>query len=303
MPDSTHMVTPSPTYLPLPWLTAVGFFMQTLDGTILNTALPSMAEALGRALADAVRGHRLHADGGAAHPGLRLVGGQFGTRRVYLAAILLFTLAPWPVRSREHPARAGRCPGAVRWGRPADAHRAPGGAAGLQQARAAEGHVLRHHPSACRAPHRPGPGGLAGGGGELALGLPHQSAGGVIGFVASWHFMPELRQHTARFDWQGFALFSAGMVLVSVGLQGLGNTASPPVGPCSPCCSGWRHGELLALCRHRGAAALQPGAVQDLHLRHRHLGQPVRPPRQRCHALLTPLFLQLGLGSRRARRG
>lgn len=31
----------------LPWLTAVGFFMQTLDGTILNTALPSMAETLG----------------------------------------------------------------------------------------------------------------------------------------------------------------------------------------------------------------------------------------------------------------
>jgi hypothetical protein len=27
----------------LPWLAAVGFFMQTLDGTILNTALPTIA--------------------------------------------------------------------------------------------------------------------------------------------------------------------------------------------------------------------------------------------------------------------
>ena len=30
----------------LPWLVAVGFFMQTLDGTILNTALPAMARDL-----------------------------------------------------------------------------------------------------------------------------------------------------------------------------------------------------------------------------------------------------------------
>ena len=43
MPDSSPMVTPAQRKW-LPWLTAVGFFMQTLDGTILNTALPSMAE-------------------------------------------------------------------------------------------------------------------------------------------------------------------------------------------------------------------------------------------------------------------
>ena len=30
----------------LPWLVAVAFFMQALDGTILNTALPSMASSL-----------------------------------------------------------------------------------------------------------------------------------------------------------------------------------------------------------------------------------------------------------------
>ncbi len=31
----------------LPWLAAVAFFMQTLDATILNTALPSIARSLG----------------------------------------------------------------------------------------------------------------------------------------------------------------------------------------------------------------------------------------------------------------
>ena len=29
------------------WLVAIGFFMQTLDSTIVNTALPSMARSLG----------------------------------------------------------------------------------------------------------------------------------------------------------------------------------------------------------------------------------------------------------------
>ena len=31
----------------LPWVVALAFFMQTLDTTILNTALPGMARALG----------------------------------------------------------------------------------------------------------------------------------------------------------------------------------------------------------------------------------------------------------------
>lgn len=30
------------------WLVAVGFFMQTLDATIVNTALPTMAHSLGK---------------------------------------------------------------------------------------------------------------------------------------------------------------------------------------------------------------------------------------------------------------
>ncbi|HKX44462.1 MAG TPA: MFS transporter, partial [Burkholderiaceae bacterium] len=31
----------------LPWVVAIAFFMQTLDGTILNTTLPTMARDLG----------------------------------------------------------------------------------------------------------------------------------------------------------------------------------------------------------------------------------------------------------------
>ncbi len=32
----------------LPWIAAMAFFMQALDATILNTALPSIAESLNR---------------------------------------------------------------------------------------------------------------------------------------------------------------------------------------------------------------------------------------------------------------
>ena len=34
----------------LPWLVAVAFFMQSLDTTILNTAVPAIAQSYGRKL-------------------------------------------------------------------------------------------------------------------------------------------------------------------------------------------------------------------------------------------------------------
>lgn len=44
--------SPTPVSAPhkerLLWLVAIGFFMQSLDATILNTALPSMARDPGR---------------------------------------------------------------------------------------------------------------------------------------------------------------------------------------------------------------------------------------------------------------
>ena len=39
--------TSAPSSRLLLWLVAIGFFMQTLDATIVNTALPAMARSLG----------------------------------------------------------------------------------------------------------------------------------------------------------------------------------------------------------------------------------------------------------------
>ena len=46
MADSSSPAA-QPSLKPLLWLVASSFFMQTLDATIVNTALPAMAKSLG----------------------------------------------------------------------------------------------------------------------------------------------------------------------------------------------------------------------------------------------------------------
>ncbi len=75
------------------WLVAVGYFMQTLDTTIVNTALPSIAKSLGVSpleMQAVVVSYTL------VMAALILASGwladRFGTRRVYLTSLLLFTI-------------------------------------------------------------------------------------------------------------------------------------------------------------------------------------------------------------------
>ncbi len=57
----------------LPWIAAMAFFMQALDATIPNTALPAIAHSLNRFLPrDAISHHQLYADGGDAYSGKRM---------------------------------------------------------------------------------------------------------------------------------------------------------------------------------------------------------------------------------------
>jgi MFS family permease len=69
------------------------FFHADLDGTILNTALPSMAEALGESplqMQSVIIAYMLTV--ALLIPASGWLADRFGTRRVYLVAILLFTL-------------------------------------------------------------------------------------------------------------------------------------------------------------------------------------------------------------------
>lgn len=83
----------TPTRRLLPWLAAVAFFMQTLDATILNTALPSMARSLGESplrMQSVVVAYMLTT--ALLIPASGWLADRFGTRRVFLSAIGLFSL-------------------------------------------------------------------------------------------------------------------------------------------------------------------------------------------------------------------
>jgi len=75
------------------WIVFAGFFMQTLDTSIVNTALPSMAHSLGEqplALKPVVVAYTLTM--ALLTPASGWLADKFGTRRIYFSAILVFVL-------------------------------------------------------------------------------------------------------------------------------------------------------------------------------------------------------------------
>ncbi len=75
------------------WIVAAGFFMQALDTTIVNTALPAMAVSLGEnplRMQPVVVSYSLTM--AMLTPASGWLADRFGTRRVYFVAILLFVL-------------------------------------------------------------------------------------------------------------------------------------------------------------------------------------------------------------------
>jgi EmrB/QacA subfamily drug resistance transporter len=77
----------------LPWLVAVGFFMESLDTTILNTAVPAIAQALEvppLSMKAVLASYTLSL--AVFIPISGWMANRFGTRRVFASAIALFTL-------------------------------------------------------------------------------------------------------------------------------------------------------------------------------------------------------------------
>jgi EmrB/QacA subfamily drug resistance transporter len=82
-----------PSQKALLWIVAAGFFMQTLDTTIVNTALPSIAASLDQpvlAMHPVVVAYTLTM--ASLTPASGWLADRFGTRRVYFSAILIFVL-------------------------------------------------------------------------------------------------------------------------------------------------------------------------------------------------------------------
>jgi len=77
----------------LPWLVAVAFFMESLDTTILNTAVPVVSRALGvtvLSMKSVLASYTLSL--AVFIPISGWMADRFGTRRVFASAIGLFTL-------------------------------------------------------------------------------------------------------------------------------------------------------------------------------------------------------------------
>src|SRR5271163_3680703 len=77
----------------LPWLVAVAFFMESLDTTVLNTAVPAIAQALKVAplsMKSVLSSYTLSL--AVFIPISGWMADRFGTRRVFASAIGLFTL-------------------------------------------------------------------------------------------------------------------------------------------------------------------------------------------------------------------
>ncbi|WP_454690655.1 multidrug transporter subunit MdtD [Achromobacter aloeverae] len=86
-------MTESSSHRGMQWVVAAGFFMQALDTTIVNTALPAMARSMGEDVLDmraVVVAYSLTM--AMLTPASGWLADRYGTRRVYFTSILIFTL-------------------------------------------------------------------------------------------------------------------------------------------------------------------------------------------------------------------
>ncbi|PPV34558.1 multidrug transporter subunit MdtD [Ectopseudomonas oleovorans] len=291
----------------LPWIVAIAFFMQTLDGTILNTALPAMAADLGEnplRMQSVVIAYMLTV--ALLIPASGWIADRFGTRRIFFGAIALFSLGSLLCALAESLSMLIG----------ARVIQGLGGALMMPVGRLV---VLRAYPrselvrimSFITLPGLLGP-------------LIGPSLGGWLVEVASWHWiflinlpvgllgcwaalrhMPDLRgPERSRFDTAGFLLFGAAMLLITVALEGLGELHLPTMrvvllllGGMACLAAYWlragriEHPLFAPSLFHTRSFAV--GIIGNLFAR---LGSGALP-------FLTPLLLQLAMGYSPAQAG
>ncbi|HBS80601.1 MAG TPA: MFS transporter [Pseudomonas sp.] len=282
----TQAVLDARTARVLPWLVAIAFFMQTLDGTILNTALPAMARDLAEdplRMQGVVIAYMLTV--ALLIPASGWVADRFGTRPVFFSAIVLFTLGSLlcAMSTSFNQLVMSRVVQAV------------GGALMLPVGRLV---ILRAYPRSefvrvmtfIALPGMVGP--LMGPtlGGWLVqyaswhwiflINLPV----GLIGCIAAFRFMPDLKSaERMRFDTVGFLLFGGAMVLITIALEGLGEMQMP-------------HARVMLL------VAIGSACLAAYWLRAGHIDKPLFSPtlfhtRSFAVGIFGNLFARLGSGA------
>lgn len=205
----------------LPWIAAMAFFMQSLDATILNTALPAIADSLQRsplAMQSAVISYTLTV--AMLIPVSGWLADRYGTRKVFIVAVSLFTFGSLIC------ALSGTLTVLVI----SRIIQGIGGAMMMPVARLA---LLRAYPRSELLPvlnfvTLPGLVGPVVGpllGGILVtyatwhwiflINIPI----GILGIVYAHKYMPDFTTPRRRFDLLGFILFGFGLVLLSCGIE------------------------------------------------------------------------------------
>jgi EmrB/QacA subfamily drug resistance transporter len=237
-PSPTNLSTPNPTELPpsqaeladsskrlLPWLIAVAFFMESLDTTILNTGVPTIAAALHVAplsMKSVLASYTLSL--AVFIPISGWMADRFGTRRVFASAIGIFTLGSFlcGISSNIHVLVACRilqgCGGAMM---------VPVGR--LTMVRTFAKSELVRAMSFVAIPALIGPmlGPIAGG---LIVGYLHwrfiffvNIPIGLAGLYLVYRHLPDYREeHTNPLDVTGLILFGSGVALLSYVLEVFG---------------------------------------------------------------------------------
>src|SRR3984885_11090264 len=209
----------------LPWLVAVAFFMESLDTTILNTAVPAIAAALKVAplsMKAVLSSYTLSL--AVFIPISGWMADRFGTRRVFASAIGLFTLGSLlcGISNNIHVLVADRvlqgCGGAMM---------VPVGRLTLVRT-FAKSELIRAM-SFVAIPGLVGPmlGPIAGG---LIVGYFHWRViffvnipMGLFGLYMVYRYLPDFHAaHTPRLDIVGLILFSCGIALLSYVLEVFG---------------------------------------------------------------------------------
>jgi EmrB/QacA subfamily drug resistance transporter len=284
----------------LPWLVAVAFFMQMLDISILNTALPGMARELN------ISAVRMHAviiayllTTAVLIPASGWLADRFGTRCAFCSAICLFTagslfcaLSP----SLEFLVLSRIIQGA-------------GGAVMSPVGRLV---ILKAYPrnefvrvlSFVTMPGLIGP--LAGpivGGFFVEYASWHwvfliNIPVGLAGALLAFYCMPDFRENrVGKFDRAGFALFSASLTLLTLALEGFGELRLPTLMAALPGACGLLLMAAYWLRSGRTALPLfSPSLFRTRGFTVGILGNTVSRLGSGAMPFLIPLFLQLALG-------
>lgn len=288
------------------WLVALGIFMQMLDSTIVNTALPAMAADLGESplrMQSVVIAYALTM--AMLIPASGWLADRFGTRRVYLAAIVLFTLGSFLCASAHTLAQLSA----------ARVVQGVGGAMLLPVGRLA---VLRSVPrsgflaamSFVTIPGLIGP-------------LIGPALGGWLVQAISWHWiflinlpigaaaalatlrvMPAARGEVVRFDLGGYVMLAFSMVAISLSLDGMTELGGARAGMVVLLVSGLASFVAYWLHATRSDHPLFPLALFGVHsYRVGVLGNLFSRLGSGSMPFLIPLLLQVGLGYSPMRAG